>query len=195
MAACTTASWALVRARTAMLDQRRPGVCDCLARAAVQAASSASLAWADDGRHRAVDAAAGGGVDLPENGGVGLAVPSTAVATATTCGVQRWFSSRRMTLVPRRISGSRYSSDGSAPLNPYTDWLGSPTTKRSGSSERRAVSSRNWAGFTSCISSTKRWRVRQRTASAKAASPARASAQAVIRSSKSSSLRRARSAS
>ena len=41
-AACTTASWALVRVSTAMLDHGRPGVRDSLARAATQAASSSS---------------------------------------------------------------------------------------------------------------------------------------------------------
>ena len=174
-----------------MLDHFRPGVRDILARAAAQAASSSSVACA-------TTVGTGPSTRVVRGGTTAPAAPpsaSTAVATATTWGVQRWFSSRRMTLVPRRISGRRSSRVGSAPLNPYTDWLGSPTTKRSGSSASIVVSRRNWAGFTSCISSTKRWRVRQRMESANSRSPARASAQATIRSSKSSSRRRARSAS
>ncbi len=137
MAACTSASWALVRASTAMLDQRMPGRRDCLARKAVHAASSASLAWAITvGTGPSTRLLVAASISPRTVSSVSLS-RSTAVATATTCGVQRWFSSSRMTFVPRRISGNRYSSDGSAPLNPYTDWLGSPTTKRSGSSDEQ----------------------------------------------------------
>src|SRR6202050_5547053 len=113
MAAWTVASWALVRASTAMLDQSRPGARDSLAREAAQAASSWSVScrttWGTGPSTRVVR----GGTTSPDP-------PSrkTAVATATTCGVQRWFSSRRMTLVPRRISGNRSRSVGSAPLKP-----------------------------------------------------------------------------
>ena len=44
-AACTTASWALVRVSTAMLDHGRPGVRAIFTRSAAQAASSSSVAW------------------------------------------------------------------------------------------------------------------------------------------------------
>ena len=117
MAACTPTSCALVRVSTAMLDQDRPGVRDSLARCAAQVASSSLLAC---------DTTLGTGPStrVVRGATTSPAPPkappsrSTAVATATTCGVQRWFSSRRITEVPGRISGSRSSRVGSAPLKP-----------------------------------------------------------------------------
>jgi hypothetical protein len=90
-----------------MPDHRIPGLRDCLARNAVHAASSASLAWAitvGTGPSTLLLVAASISPKIVSS--VSLS-RSTAVATATTCGVHRWFSSSRMTLVPRRISGSR----------------------------------------------------------------------------------------
>ncbi len=116
MAASTLVSCALVRVSTAMDDQRRPGVRDSLAWRAAQAASSTSVAWdTTRGTGPSTRVVRGGTTSLPA---APPASRSTSVATATTCGVQRWFSSSRMILVPRRISGSRFNKVGSAPLNP-----------------------------------------------------------------------------
>ena len=74
MAACRAASWALVRASTAMLDHRRPGVRDCLARSGHPRRLVGVAGVGDDRGHRPVDPAAAGGVDLAQHRLVGLAV-------------------------------------------------------------------------------------------------------------------------
>ena len=105
MAACTAASWALVRASTAMRTSAARGYGTASARSAAQAASSASLAWA-------ITAGTGPSTRLlraasisPRTVSSDSLSRSTAVATATTWGVQRWFSSSRMTLVPPQDLG------------------------------------------------------------------------------------------
>ena len=112
MAACTFASWALVRVSTAMLDQRRPGVRDIFAWVAAQAASSSSVAWPMTlGTGPSTRVVRGRAPPRPssENDPPSR---STAVATATTWGVQRWFSSSRMTLVPRKQVGQAGQQGG-----------------------------------------------------------------------------------
>ena len=77
---------------------------DSFARWAAQAASSSSVAC---------DTTFGTGPSTRVVRGATTSPPgpnappsrSTAVATATTCGVQRWFSSRRMTVVPAQDLG------------------------------------------------------------------------------------------
>ena len=116
MAASTLVSCALVRVSTAMDDQRRPGARDNLACRAAQAASSMSVACDTTlGTGPSTRVVRGGTTSLPA---APPASRKTSVATATTWGVQRWFSSRRMILVPRKISGRRSSNVGSAPLKP-----------------------------------------------------------------------------